>query len=132
MPKVLIVEDDESIREMMRHVLEIEGYSVSIANNGKEALDSLNQDSDLPSIILLDLMMPVLDGWQFLQEKSKNPKLDRIPVLVVSAAFTERTSSLQCQGLIKKPINLDYLLSEVSKHTGATNEITTTDIRKKS
>ena len=71
MPKVLIVEDDESIREMMRHVLEIEGYSVSIANNGKEALDSLNQDSDLPSIILLDLMMPVLDGWQFYRRSQR-------------------------------------------------------------
>lgn len=83
-PRVLVVEDDFDTREMMRRLLVGEGWLVSVAANGREALDRLT--SDCPNLVLLDLMMPEMDGFEFLAEFRKNPKFSVTPVIVVTAA----------------------------------------------
>ena len=80
---ILIVEDDFDIREALTQILEEEGYAVREAANGREALDVAARE--LPSLILLDLMMPVMNGWQFRAEQIKDPRLAPVPVLVISA-----------------------------------------------
>ncbi len=83
-PRVLVVEDDLDTREMMRRLLVGEGWAVSLAANGREALDRLI--SERPNLVLLDLMMPEMDGFEFLAEFRKNPKFASTPVIVVTAA----------------------------------------------
>jgi CheY-like chemotaxis protein len=83
-PRVLVVEDDLNAREMMRRLLVGEGWGVSVASNGREALDRLI--AERPNLVLLDLMMPEMDGFEFLAEFRKNPKFVSTPVIVVTAA----------------------------------------------
>jgi len=83
-PRVLVVEDDLSAREMMRRLLIGEGWAVSVAINGREALERLTTEQ--PNLILLDLMMPEMDGFEFLVEFRKDPKSATTPVIVVTAA----------------------------------------------
>jgi CheY-like chemotaxis protein len=83
-PRVLVVEDDLNAREMMRLLLIGEGWSVSVATNGREALDRLG--TERPNLVLLDLMMPEMDGFEFLVEFRKDPKFVTTPVIVVTAA----------------------------------------------
>ena len=81
---ILIVEDDSDLREALSEVLRDEGYSVESAADGREALDRLRRDLR-PSLILLDLTMPVMNGWQFRAEQRRDPALSEIPVVVLSA-----------------------------------------------
>src|SRR5262245_10967205 len=81
---VLIIEDDVSIRATMREALELLGYEAQVAQNGREALEILSKDYR-PCLILLDLMMPVMDGWEFRRAQEQDPRLKDIPVIVVSA-----------------------------------------------
>ena len=83
-PQILVVEDDEDAREAMVALLQMKGYRAVPAGNGREALDYLDQ-APPPDLIILDLWMPVMDGWQFRSEQMKNPRLADIPVIVVSA-----------------------------------------------
>jgi DNA-binding response OmpR family regulator len=114
---ILIVEDDFDIREALTQILEEEGYAVRGAANGREALDVATADSP-PSLIVLDLMMPVMNGWQFRAEQLKNARLAAVPVLVISADphLQSKAASLGVAGLLKKPISLDELLAAVKNH----------------
>ncbi len=114
---ILIVEDDFDIREALTQILEEEGYVVRGAANGREALDVANE-GPAPKLILLDLMMPVMNGWQFRAEQLKDPKLASVPVLVISAdpQVQPKAASLGVAGLLKKPIALDDLLQAVKTH----------------
>jgi CheY-like chemotaxis protein len=114
---VLIVEDDDSIRETLRIVLETHGYSVSTAANGKEGIDLLLK-TPLPCLILLDLMMPVMDGWSFVEALEQETALAAIPVVVVTA-FSEAKRSIKAKEIIKKPVDIDLLLSVVKRYCGA-------------
>jgi CheY-like chemotaxis protein len=80
---VLIVEDDEDLREMMAHLLTLEGFEAATAANGREALEYLQ--TSRPEVILLDLMMPVMDGFVFLEELQRRPGLGNVPVVVLTA-----------------------------------------------
>lgn len=111
---VLIVEDDEGIRETLRLALELEGYSVFSAANGQEGLDILPK-IERPCLILLDLMMPVMDGWRFVEILDEDTILAAIPVVVVTA-FAERAKSIHARGILKKPIDLDVLLATVKRY----------------
>jgi CheY-like chemotaxis protein len=115
--KVLIVDDDSAIREALVELLCEEGYCAVGACNGVEALGELRR-SPLPQLILLDLMMPVMDGWQFMAEQQADPHLSRVPVLVVTAdnSAIERPQALRAQGIVRKPFNLDQLLAAISAH----------------
>jgi CheY-like chemotaxis protein len=109
---VLVVEDDADIRSGVRDLLEDEGYQVRTAANGREALDSLAQASR-PCLILLDLMMPVMDGHQFLGKLRLQSEWADIPVVVVSAVVT---AFPEVAGFIKKPFDPEVLLSSVKKY----------------
>ena len=111
---ILIVEDDDDIREALSQILELEGYTVREAANGREALD-ISSREPLPSLILLDLMMPVMDGWQFRSEQMKDPCLAKVPVVVISAdaGVHEKVASFGAASVLPKPISLDRLLRAI-------------------
>jgi CheY-like chemotaxis protein len=111
---ILIIEDDDDIREALTQILELEGYTVREAANGREALD-ISSREPLPSLILLDLMMPVMDGWQFRSEQMKDPTLAKVPVVVISAdaGVHEKVASFGAASVLPKPISLDRLLHAV-------------------
>jgi CheY-like chemotaxis protein len=111
---ILIVEDDDDIREALTQILELEGYQVREAVNGREALD-ISAQQPTPSLILLDLMMPVMDGWQFRSEQMKDPVLSKVPVVVISAdaSVHEKVASFGAASVLPKPISLDRLLRAV-------------------
>jgi CheY-like chemotaxis protein len=114
--RILLVEDDLSIRESIAELLEEEGYTVICAANGAEALERLEVES-APSLIVLDLMMPVMDGWAFRSAQRKDPRLSAIPVLVVSASHAERddVAQLAAAGFLAKPFDLDQFVGEVHR-----------------
>jgi CheY-like chemotaxis protein len=107
---VLLVEDDAIVRGAMQMVLEWEGYQVTCAGDGQEALDIL-QSSQPPSVILLDLMLPVLDGWQFREALKADPELAAIPVVVVSAL--DAAHAPEAAGHVQKPFQVEQLLEAV-------------------
>lgn len=114
---ILVVEDDDGIRDVMRFALETEGYSVFTAANGKEGLEMLPRMSK-PCLILLDLMMPVMDGWEFSEALEKDMVMATIPIVVVSA-FGDRKQPIGSKGLIKKPVDLEMLLQIAGRWCGA-------------
>jgi CheY-like chemotaxis protein len=107
---VLLVEDDPLTRGAMRMVLEWEGYRVSCAANGQEALDLLHK-GERPSLILLDIAMPVLDGRQFREEQEKDPALAQIPVIVVSG--TAVAATVDAAAHVQKPFLPGELLEAI-------------------
>jgi CheY-like chemotaxis protein len=114
---VLIVEDDADLREMMAQLLTLEGYRATTVANGRDALEYLHK-GDTPEIILLDLMMPVMDGWEFRRRQTEDPALARVPVVVLSALDPSRAADLNGAAFLKKPLDFDRLLSLVRQHCG--------------
>ena len=112
---VFIVEDDADTREMMGRFLELDGYHVESAANGKQALERLGGVTK-PCVILLDLMMPVMDGWQFRREQVQDKTLSKIPVIVVSAAGREGLERIHANAYLPKPVDLDELLQRVTEY----------------
>ncbi|MBK9263689.1 MAG: response regulator [Polyangiaceae bacterium] len=114
---VLLVEDDEAIRLAIADALLDEGFVVETACNGAEALDHLRRRSKLPCVVLLDLMMPIMDGRQFRAEQEKDPVLSQIPVVVLTAdASAERKAAeLNAAAGIAKPLRLATLLDHVDR-----------------
>jgi CheY-like chemotaxis protein len=116
---ILIVEDDHDVAQSVAEVLEASGYGTGIAANGLEALDYL-QTHTQTDLILLDMMMPVMDGWQFREEQRKLPAFDSIPVVIVTADGNARgkAEAIQAAGLVSKPVTIDGLLNEVERICG--------------
>src|SRR5438105_1865395 len=114
---ILVVEDDADIREALTLILQDEGYDVDGAANGQEALDQLRHGRRA-DLIVLDLMMPVMDGWQFRSEQQRDPTLAAIPVMIVSAdgSIQHKAASIGAVDYVKKPIDLDRFLSLVGRH----------------
>jgi CheY-like chemotaxis protein len=117
---VLIVEDDAEIRESLKEIIELEGYLVFTAPDGKKALEILRTANDKPCLVLLDLMMPVMSGWEVLALREQDVMLATIPVIVVSAAG-ERAKQTQATGYIKKPVDIDVLLNMIHKYCSQAN-----------
>ena len=115
---ILIVEDDRDIRETMVDILVDEGYEVVAARHGAEALDCLRGAALLPCLIVLDLMMPVMDGKTFRQHQRLDPRLAEIPVLILSAdrAVSEHGRELGAVAALAKPIRPDQLLAAISRY----------------
>ena len=112
-PSVLIVEDDRDTREMLEHFLQLEGFEVRSAPNGDAALHSL-QSGARPCVILLDLMMPVMNGWQFREAQTRNPDFSTIPVIVVTAAGPRgEVPRIDADGWVSKPVDLEQLLGAI-------------------
>jgi CheY-like chemotaxis protein len=115
---VLIVEDDPDIREFMGLLLRFHGYETSVASNGAEALDRLAEQR--PCVILLDVMMPVMDGWEFRARQLADPSLADIPVVCLTAMYDpgDVVARLRVQCL-QKPIDFPVLLDAVSTACGS-------------
>jgi CheY-like chemotaxis protein len=117
MSAILIVEDCDEIRIDLAELLRDEGYEVVTARHGAEAIALL--DSGLqPALILLDLMMPVMDGWQFRKEQLEKPVLAPIPVVLLTGAGNaqKHARDLKAVGCVQKPFDLEDLLGAVSEH----------------
>ena len=111
---VLLVEDDADLREMMAQLLSLEGFQTVSVSNGREALEYL-QSGGSPDVILLDLMMPVMDGWEFRRQQRSDPELARVPVIVLSALDQPRVAEVEPAAFLKKPLDFDRLL-ELVRH----------------
>ena len=113
----MVVEDDADIADAVATTLEDNGYAVVVAANGQEALDKLRAGASRPSLILLDLMMPVMDGWQFRAAQAADPTLSDIPVILLSAHVDVRAAAgrIAAVGWLKKPMDLRDLLTAVER-----------------
>jgi CheY-like chemotaxis protein len=114
---VLLVEDDFDLRDALVPILEYEGHQVVSAANGKEALDRLQSMPAAPSLILLDLMMPVMGGEEFRAEQLRDPRLASIPVVVVSARAqaAEKAARMGALACLQKPFDVEELLDVVRR-----------------
>jgi len=113
MASVMIVEDDRDTREMLARFLELEGFDVREAANGQLALEALREDSRT-CVILLDLMMPVMNGWQFRSVQTNDPELSKIPVVVVTAAGArDQIPAIDADAWLSKPVDFDRLLATI-------------------
>jgi two-component system chemotaxis response regulator CheY len=117
---VLLVEDDVGIAEGIRDLLEMEGYEVVWSQDGAEGLDVLRRLDPLPMLILLDLMMPRVDGFEFRARQRADARLAAIPVLVLTADPTppDRLAQLDA-AILRKPFGVDELLAAIRAATGA-------------
>ena len=113
---ILLAEDDDDLREAMVDTLEDAGYRVTAVANGQEALDWLHAAERLPALILLDLMMPVMDGWQFREAQSKDAKASAVPVVVLSAMGSHPT--IDSVEYLKKPTKIGPLIALVERYCG--------------
>jgi len=111
---ILIVEDDRSIREALRGLLDDEGYSVTTAENGSQALDRL-RSHEAPDLIILDLRMPVMDGWEFRAAQKTESSLAGIPVLAISADGSAKAAAIDAAAYLHKPLDQDALLDAISR-----------------
>jgi CheY-like chemotaxis protein len=117
--RVLVVDDDSYIRDVVSQLLASEGYAVEEAANGAEALHIVSDAARRPDLILLDLMMPVMDGWEFARRLQEyRPRLD-IPIIVLSAARlpADRLRVSGAEAVLAKPFDLDELLEHVEQWT---------------
>jgi CheY-like chemotaxis protein len=109
---VLVVEDDPELREMMVQMLVLEGFVAEAACDGVEALDKLRSAGIRPHVILLDMMMPRMDGWEFCRQQALDPALEHIPVVVLTAAPREHVE-VGAAAVLSKPFDYDTLLHTV-------------------
>jgi CheY-like chemotaxis protein len=117
MKTVLVVEDTADLRELFMEILQHQGYRVLGAVNGQEALDVLSAEIDQPCLVLLDMMMPVMDGQAFLQSLDATHRAAALPIIIVSAVASE--GGVQgTRGFVKKPVGADVLINLVREYCG--------------
>lgn len=113
-PLLMVVDDDRDIRETLVEALEDHGYRASSAANGREALDALAARDELPALILLDLMMPVMDGRAFRDIQRAHPRWSAIPVIMISAYSDVDAHAMGVQCL-RKPLTMRTLLAAIDR-----------------
>ncbi|MBZ4330891.1 response regulator [Corallococcus interemptor] len=106
---ILLVEDHVDSREMLEEFLTLEGFAVEVAGNGLHAWERLRK-GPTPDVMLLDLMMPVMSGWELMERVQKEPRLKDLPVIVVSGAGATRPVPQGIRASIPKPLDLDDLM----------------------
>ena len=109
---VLIIDDDEGVRTALAELLELSGYEVAVAADGEDALELL-ADGLEPKTIVLDLVMPRMDGWTFLSRLRADPKFQGVPVVVTSAVASEGPADADVY--LQKPFDLNRLDREVAR-----------------
>lgn len=113
---ILVVEDDSDIRGLLKTALSLEGYEVETAVNGQDAWEVLHRSEVKPSAIVLDLMMPIMDGWRFLELQSQSEELKDIPTVIVSATSEKKIPDpKQNQVVLRKPIDLTEFLDCIDR-----------------
>ena len=111
---ILVVDDDRGAMEALSDILEYEGYQVQRAQNGLQALEYLQATRPSPNLVILDLLMPVMDGWEFRMRQKEDPELAKVPVLVVTAIGA--TAGIDAVGVLHKPVDVDALLRTVARY----------------
>src|ERR1700694_4652871 len=119
MPQILVVDDDDAIRGLVSEVLRDDGYDVREATNGIEALEQVRQQR--PDLIVLDLMMPVMDGWAFVEEGRRKACCSEVPIVVTSASHdlprtAERLRRYGVRTCLAKPFDVEGLLALVERY----------------
>jgi CheY-like chemotaxis protein len=109
---ILVVEDDLDAADALTILLELKGYRVSKALNGLEALERLKSDHSV-TLVILDLMMPVMDGMSFLRRIDRDPRLSQVPVIVASATIP--SAPIKVKSMVRKPIDFETLAGEIEK-----------------
>lgn len=110
---VLVIEDEDILRDSLGPLLEDEGYAVSFAENGRQGLMRLYTEG-LPDIIVLDLRMPVMNGWEFRTIQKDDPKLALIPVVAISADWSAQAMAISADAYLRKPVDAMKLLSTIA------------------
>jgi CheY-like chemotaxis protein len=118
---VLVVDDDRNIRDMICAALAGKGYETAVAGNGKEALSYLRSSARRPRLILLDLMMPEMTGWEFQKLQQEDPFLSQIPVAIITGLtkFEGQAQTLGVVDVLCKPSRIETLVSLVSRVCGS-------------
>jgi CheY-like chemotaxis protein len=114
---ILLVDNDDAVRSLLTKALERARHQVTGACNGQEALNYLRQGQDLPQLILLDLMMPRLNGWQFLKDRKQEPRLAAVPVVVISSVelASSQFAPFGVAGYLQKPFTIPVLLETIAQ-----------------
>jgi CheY-like chemotaxis protein len=114
---ILLVEDDHALRQSLSEVLRDAGYGVECVDNGREALEYLDANPH-PCVVLLDLMMPVMNGWEFREEQLRRPGISTIPVVILTADghADRRAEALGADGFLRKPVKLDRLFGLLERY----------------
>ncbi|OFZ82594.1 MAG: hypothetical protein A2583_07785 [Bdellovibrionales bacterium RIFOXYD1_FULL_53_11] len=117
---IMVVDDDDQVRILISHLLKREGYHPINAANGQDALEYLRRSPALPDLILLDLRMPVMDGWQFRTIQKADPRLAAIPVVVITTLDTVENDvqSIQAAAYCRKPVDAAILVKTIRDHCG--------------
>jgi DNA-binding response OmpR family regulator len=113
-PRVLVVDDDADLCEMMAQLLTGEGFDIDIASNGQEALDKAHANP--PGVIVLDMTMPVMDGWTFRALQRDDASLAAIPVILLSALPLARLRKVGAAAAFQKPFHKDELIAAIRAH----------------
>jgi CheY-like chemotaxis protein len=113
---ILIVDDDLDTGEAMSELLAHQGFDVALATDGQRALEALRGAENLPDLILLDLMMPVMNGWQFRRAQLDDPQLAAVPVIVLTASWASdsQLSQLKAAALFRKPVDAGILVRKIN------------------
>jgi DNA-binding response OmpR family regulator len=114
---IIVVDDDPAILDLVEMVLDEEGYEVKTATNGREALDLLAAQQ--PTMVLLDLMMPVMDGWSFCRLVKGNAATKNLPIIIMSADrhLGQKADDVSADDFLVKPFDIDMLLDTVAKYS---------------
>lgn len=112
---VAIIEDDSEFRNMLRELLEEERYRVIAMANGAEALEMLRGDT-MPDVILLDVSMPIMDGFDFLRHRNADPRLSTVPVVLVTNAKPHERPTVGVSDVVRKPIDIDEILFAIKRY----------------
>lgn len=110
--KVLVIDDDPAIRQTIQDVLEIQGYEVATASDGEEGIKILESMNSSPCMILLDLMMPGMNGWGFLDYQRSHPDFSSVPVIICSA-YEASARSISDKPVLIKPVKYESLVGAV-------------------
>ena len=116
--KVLLVDDNRDALEATSALLAYEGFSVVAARDGRDALDKMHQDAGI-AVVLLDLWMPGMDGWEFLLQKKSDPSIAEVPVIVISGVAPRFVEG--AEAVLRKPINVESLLMALKRHVSGTS-----------
>jgi CheY-like chemotaxis protein len=116
---VLVVDDDVDLQRVMTKFLALEGFAPIVAGNGQEALDRL-RDGAHADVILLDLRMPVMDGWTFRREQRLDPRIASVPVVVLSGTETDRMAEIDAAAWFSKPVSFPEVIAAIRRLSGRT------------